>query len=99
MAVGQISVVDAKALLDQGSVQVIDIRDAQSFSAGHIEGAENIHDQNVDSFMAQADLEKPLLICCYAGMKSQSAAHYFDEQGFATVYSLEGGYNAWQASS
>lgn len=78
-------------------VQVIDIRDQASFEAGHIEDAQNVGEHNIDGFIAQADMDSPLVICCYSGMMSQNAANYFCEQGFDSVYSLEGGYTAWQA--
>jgi thiosulfate sulfurtransferase len=35
------------------------------------------------------------LVYCYHGHSSQSAAEHFVENGFANVYSLDGGYTAW----
>ena len=50
---------------------------------------------DIDAFLVEEDKEKPLLIYCYHGVSSQSAAEYFTEHGFSNVYSLEGGYTAW----
>lgn len=88
---------DAKKIIQEAAAQVIDIRDQASFLASHIEGAQQVGEHNIDGFMATADMDKPLIVCCYSGMMSQNAAAYFCEQGFDDVYSLEGGYSAWQA--
>ena len=87
---------DAKALLKQADVQLIDIRDRAAFDAGHIEDALHVDDHNYDTFIGSANMDKPVLICCYAGMKSQSVAQHLCDTGFDVVYSLEGGFAAWQ---
>ena len=50
-----------------------------------------------DEFLATADREKPLIVYCYHGHSSQGAADYFSEQGFAEVYSIDGGFVAWSS--
>ena len=92
------SVDELKARLQDSQVQVIDIRDQQAFHAEHIENAQHIGEHNMDAFLLEADMDKVLVVCCYSGMMSQNAAQYFFEQGFCEVYSLQGGYLAWQAS-
>lgn len=77
-------------------LQIADIRDAASFESGHIEGAINLSNENLASFIAQADMDLPLIVICYHGISSQSAAQYLVEQGFDQVYSLDGGYQAWR---
>ncbi|MFT4862153.1 MAG: thiosulfate sulfurtransferase, partial [Pseudohongiellaceae bacterium] len=47
-------------------------------------------------FIAAADTAQPLVVCCYHGNSSQSAAAFFAEQGFVQSYSLDGGFEAWQ---
>lgn len=93
----RISVLEAKELLQTNSAtQIIDIRDEDSFESGHIPSAQHIHNSNVQEFLSGADMDQPLLVCCYHGNMSQSAAAYFAEQGFDQSYSLDGGYEAWQ---
>jgi thiosulfate sulfurtransferase len=46
--------------------------------------------------MAQADLDAPLIVCCYHGNSSQGAANYFAEQGFKNACSLDGGFEQWK---
>jgi thiosulfate sulfurtransferase len=93
-----LSILDAKKMCETEGAQVIDIRDQAAFKVSHIKGAQNVNEQNIDQFIASADKDKALIICCYAGMMSQNAASYFAEQGFEEVYSLDGGFAAWSAN-
>lgn len=94
----RISARQARELIDAEAL-IVDIRDPQSFAAGHIDGAVSVNGDNVDEFIASSDLSRPLVVCCYHGNASQSAAAYFSENGFEQTYSLDGGYEAWQALS
>jgi thiosulfate sulfurtransferase len=92
----QISTTDAKAMLDQGDVTLVDIRDAQSFAQGHIEGATHLDNSSVQDFIESADPDKPLIVYCYHGHSSMSAASFLCEKGFEEVYSMDGGYELWR---
>lgn len=83
--------------LENGAV-VVDIRDTQSFQQGHIPAALNLSNDNLHEFMMAANFETPLIVCCYHGISSQSAAQYLVHQGFERVSSLDGGFEAWTAS-
>ena len=95
MGFKNISVEETKQLIDGGNINIIDIRDSGSYSSGHINNAMHAEDMDIDAFLVEEDKEKPVLIYCYHGVSSQSAAEYFAEHGFSNVYSLEGGYTAW----
>lgn len=97
MSFKRISVTDARSMMAEASddVQIVDIRDDESFAAGHIDSAFHLHNSNLQQFMTEADPDKPLLVYCYHGHMSQGAAAYLAEQGFADTYSLDGGFQAW----
>lgn len=86
----------ARELIDQGNITIVDTRDSNAFEESHIENAVSVSDTNIDQFISAADKDKPVLCYCYMGFSSQSAAQYFIEQGFETVYSMTGGYTGWQ---
>ncbi len=86
-----------KTLVKGGSVQVVDIRDDESYQAGHIPGAQALNDSTLPQFIGSADKTTPLVVCCYHGNSSQNAADFLSQQGFENVYSLDGGYTAWAA--
>ena len=62
-------------------------------------GAKAVNEANVQAFVQAADRFHPLIVCCYHGNLSQGAADYFNQNGFADTYSLDGGYEAWQTAS
>jgi thiosulfate sulfurtransferase len=96
----RISVTEAKAMLaaqpEQEPVQVVDIRDEESYAQGHLPAAVHLHNANMQEFIQSADLDAPLLVYCYHGHMSQSAAAWLAEQGFEQAYSLDGGYADWE---
>jgi len=94
----RISIDDADHLIAQQPVTIVDIRDAQSYAAGHMENAQHLDDQTLQNFINTADQSIPLIVCCYHGNMSQSAGEMLAEKGFSEVYSLNGGFTAWAAS-
>lgn len=91
-----ISVAQTAELLAQGKIVIADIRDEQSFSAGHIDGAYHLTNGSLHSFMQQHEFEQPVVVVCYHGNSSQGAAQYLVQQGFETVYSMDGGFESWR---
>ena len=96
MNFSRISAEKAKTLLAKADTNLIDIRDEQSFRLGHIVAAQHIDNHCIAEFIAKADKSKPLIVCCYHGNSSQSAAQFFVEQSFQEVYSLDGGFEHWR---
>lgn len=87
---------EAKKMMDENTVTVVDVRDEDSFNTSHIQGAILISDSNVEKFVQEADKQIPLICYCYHGISSQSAAIYFQNNGFEQVYSVDGGFEAWK---
>ncbi len=93
----RLSVDDAHQMMLDREVNVIDIRDADSFRVGHITDAVHMDNGSIQSFIEDTDQDIPLIVCCYHGNMSQSAGAYLAEKGFAQVFSLDGGYEEWSA--
>ncbi len=79
-------------------VIIADIRDENSFQAGHIPGAIHLSNANIGQLMVEWDYETPIIVVCYHGISSQGAANYLVQQGFEEVYSMDGGFSAWATS-
>ncbi len=94
----EIDIHKVKEMLEQKNANIVDIRDPTSYAGGHIPTAFSVNDGNVQEFTENTDKDKPLVVCCYHGISSQGAAAYFVEQGFKEVYSMAGGFEAWQSS-
>lgn len=93
-----ITIEDAKKLMAETKVTLADIRDQESYSNGHISNALHVTNENLQDFIRDTDLDKPLIVYCYHGHSSQVAANFLVEQGFDEVYSLIGGYTGWQST-
>ncbi|MCH2340681.1 thiosulfate sulfurtransferase GlpE [Pseudomonas sp. NPDC047963] len=91
----RISPQQAQSLRSEGGV-FVDIRDPDSFANGHVIGSTHLDNQSLPDFIAAADLDQPLIVVCYHGNSSQSAAAYLVNQGFSDVYSLDGGFELWR---
>lgn len=59
-------------------------------------GSRRLGNDTVDAFLAEAPRQAPLVVICYHGHSSQQAAAWLAGQGFAEVYSLDGGFTDWQ---
>jgi thiosulfate sulfurtransferase len=93
----RISTEHAQSMLKEGNAQLVDIRDEQSFAAGHIEGARHLDNTTLQSFIEEADPDQPVIVYCYHGNSSQPAASFLNEQGFEEVYSMDGGFEDWRS--
>ncbi len=77
---------------------VIDIRTADEFEEGHLEGARQI-DFLSDDFgaeLAKLDRNKPYLVHCRSGGRSSRSLETWKKLGFKKVYHLDGGILAWE---
>jgi thiosulfate/3-mercaptopyruvate sulfurtransferase len=91
----RIAVSQAQHILSQDEPLVLDCRDASAFAKSHIDGARHLTSANQDGFVLGTRKSTPVLIYCYRGNASQEYAQTFQDFGFQSVYSLDGGYEAW----
>ncbi|XBS69530.1 thiosulfate sulfurtransferase GlpE [Acerihabitans sp. KWT182] len=90
-----ISVEQAHQRWRRGEAVMVDIRDPQSFAAGHAPGAIHLTNDTLGAFLQQAELSRPVMVMCYHGNSSKGAAQYLLQQGFTAAYSIDGGFEAW----
>lgn len=91
-----ISVQQTAELIEKDNVVIADIRDEQSFAAGHITNSKHLTNGTLHSFLQQFEFDQPVVVVCYHGNSSQGAAQYLVNQGFEQVYSLDGGFESWR---
>lgn len=79
------------------TVQLLDVRTPGEFGGGHLPGAKNldVRDAAFAQNLASLDKKKPVYVYCLSGGRSTGAAKLMREQGFTSVYELEGGYLKW----
>lgn len=93
-----ISINQAQQILESGSCTVFDIRDDRSYEMGRLPGAQRINDQIIRRMRKTEQRHSPVLIYCYHGNSSKDLAQMLCDFGFSKVYSLDGGYTAWEAA-
>src|SRR3954469_18780587 len=84
----------AEALLRDGDVQVVDVREDVEVQDGRLAGARHIRLQDLAAQAASLDHERPVLFYCRVGARSAMAATAFRRAGFE-AYSLTGGLLGW----
>lgn len=89
---------EAKRRLEAGDVTFVDVRDSASYAAAHVPGALHVHDGNVGAFVGTHDKTKAVIVYCYHGISSRGGCAYFLSQGFAEVFSMSGGFEAWRGA-
>ena len=68
--------------LKEENYLVVDIRDKDSYNQGHIEGAVNLTNDNIEDFVIDTAKDKSIIVCCYHGNSSQRAAQFLVNNGF-----------------
>ncbi len=97
---GDVTIAEAKKLIDSGTVVIVDVRTPEEFSAGHIDGAKSINffDANFEKQLTKLDPKKPVLVHCKSGGRSQKALAIFKKLKFEKVYHMKEGYDIWAAA-
>jgi len=88
-----ITAAEIKNEMDQGAI-VLDIRNDQAFASGHIKGAINIPIRNLPFNMSKLDKDKTVLVICYVGGSSRTAANILTKAGY-TVKNVVGGMESY----
>jgi SulP family sulfate permease len=84
-------------LADDPDAILFDIREPSEFERGHIPGAELMPLRTVLDIGPDLPRDRPLLLTCRSGRRTQRAMHMLHSMGFEEVYGLRGGILAWQA--
>ena len=92
-----VSTLQATQLLNKGKIQVLDVRTAEDFAAGHLRSAKNIPLKDLASRLGELDKSQAVLVVCTSGVRSARGAAQLHKSGFADVYSLDGGFTQWQS--
>ena len=80
---------EAKALLE-GGAQLVDVRVAHEWGAGHIPGATHLPLEELAERSNELDLGRPVVLYCRGGSRSSMAAEALDGAGFDAVKLSEG---------
>jgi len=90
-----IGATEGTALVTQGAL-LVDVRSAEEFSAGHVEGAVNIPHTDVEQRLAEfgEDRAREIVLYCRSGHRSGLAQESLKALGYTRVFNA-GGYQEW----
>lgn len=90
-----IGAAEGKALVASGAL-LVDVRSAEEFSAGHVEGAINIPHLDVEKRVAEfgESRDRDIVLYCRSGHRSELARESLKALGYTHVFNA-GGYQDW----
>ncbi|TVO52282.1 rhodanese-like domain-containing protein [Denitromonas halophila] len=97
-AIQEVSLAGARQLIQDGAV-VLDVREPEEFSAGHVPGAMNIPRGLLEFKLASVpelnDPNRPILVYCKTSGRAALATAVMHVMGVSSAVSLAGGFDAW----
>jgi SulP family sulfate permease len=94
--------VTARALWDEcrgeAHPQIIDVREPREFRQGHIPDAWLIPIPTLLDRLDQVPNDRPVVLVCRGGRRSERAAALLRQRGYENVRALKGGMIAWQGA-
>lgn len=96
----QLDAVALKQRLDAGdALWLIDVRTPEEYAAGHLEHARLLPLFQLPlRALTELPPDRPLVLVCRSGARSQAAAEQLARLGFQHLINLRGGVNGWQAA-
>ena len=95
----QISVEEARQMLESPGVVVLDVRESEEWRQGHLPQAIGIPRGFLELRVEEKipDRNTPIIVQCASGTRSLLAARTLREMDYENLYNLKGGFTAWKA--
>lgn len=82
---------------DQGDYQLIDVREVDEFTAGHVPGTINIPLSEFKQRYDEISEDSPVVLVCQSGGRSAQAAMFLASMGYEDLYNFSPGTKGWIA--
>lgn len=86
-----------KELLEQGEIELIDVREPSEWEAGRIAGARHLPLGEISAQAETISREREVVFYCRSGARSAMATEAFSQAGW-DAHNLAGGLLDWQAA-
>ncbi len=93
--VPELNVAEAKAMLDRGEAQLIDVREVWEWMTTRIAAARLIPMGEVPQRFKEIDRDRPVIIHCASGQRSATVTEALRQAGYSRVFNMAGGIVAW----
>ena len=85
------------AKLIEAGAELIDVRRPSEYEGGRLAGSRNVEMNELTAAAETIFRDRPVILYCRSGSRSQMAAQAFRESGY-DAHSLAGGIEAWDAA-
>ena len=85
-------------LIQDENAQLIDVREQKEWDAFHVRGSTHLPMSTVNDWYPDLDKDRPLLLLCRSGQRSQRIAEaLWGRAAMTNVINVDGGIEAWIA--
>lgn len=97
--INETDVAGAQDLIADGAV-LIDVREDNEYESGHAAGAKHMGRGIIERDIVQefSDKGTKIVLYCGGGFRSALAADNLQKMGYTNVWSMDGGWKAWEDS-
>lgn len=98
--ISSISVKEFKENWKDKEYTLLDVRTPEEYRSGYIKDAQLIPVNSPDFKSKSNELskEKPIVVYCHSGARAERAASVLKQEGFKSIYLLDGSITAWKAA-
>ena len=94
--VASVSVQELKRKMDaREPLTLVDVREAWEYDVAQIAGSKLIPLGELEERLTEVPRAGIIVVQCHSGVRSEQGARLLQQAGFANVYNLEGGIEAW----
>ena len=90
-----VSVSEAKQMIENENILILDVRTQEEFDVSHIEGSTLIPVDDLGARIDEVPDNTRILVYCRSGRRSVIASNILLDNGHTDVHNMLGGINAW----
>ncbi|MBX2899544.1 MAG: MBL fold metallo-hydrolase [Cyclobacteriaceae bacterium] len=90
-----ISLTEFKEILKTNHTQVVDLRGASEYKAGHIKGTEHVFIGTLEKNLNKIKKDQPVVIYCQGGDRASIGYSLLAKHGYSNIKNYSGGINEW----
>jgi len=97
---GDVTVAEAKEMMQDDDVIVLDVRTPEEYEKGHIEGATliNFYSDDFEQKINELPKDKEYVVYCHSGNRSGQAVQKMEAAGFTKAHNMTGGWSSWSSN-
>lgn len=93
----EVTAIDLSEDVSLEGTLALDVREPSEFLSAHIPGAINLPQAELATRLDELPRDRPILVVCQGGYRSQRAAQFLHQMGYRNAVSGRGGMDAWLA--